>query len=144
LAFYGLEISIIRQSASIENPKTVGEHIRKRRQGLKLLQVDVAKIFDVCEDTITGWENDRNKPLIHHYPKIIEFLGYNPFPFDTSTLGGRMRKYRIENGISQEALANMVGVNETTILSWERNTHKPFPKKLKLLEEIINPKEPSQ
>lgn len=56
----------------------------------------------VSEDTITYWETGRRRPLIYHYPKIIEFLGYNPFPFETETIGRRIKKYRIENGLSQE------------------------------------------
>ena len=49
-----------------------------------------------------------------------------------------MKAYRIANGISQGQLAEMVGVDETTILSWEKNEHKPMPRKLKKLEELIN------
>jgi hypothetical protein len=66
---------------------------------------------------LTGWGNDRSKPQICHYPKIIEFLRYNPIPVETGTLGGGMKKYRIENGISQEKLVGLVEVNGTTIFS---------------------------
>jgi len=110
---------------------------------LKLHQSDVAKIFDVCEDSITGWETQRNRPHIHYYPKMIEFLGYNPFPVDTDTLGGRIKKYRIEHGLSQEDLANKMGVNESTIFSWEKGNHTPLSSKKKIIEKLLNQKEPS-
>ena len=136
LPFCGLEIAALPPHLRlIQRPTTIAEHIKKRRLQLRLLQSDVSKILDVCEDTITGWENGRTFPQIQHYPKLIEFFGYNPVPTDTETLGGRIRAYRMANGISQERLAEMVGVDETTILSWEKNLHKPMPRKLTRLEE---------
>jgi len=34
------------------NPKTIGEHIRKKRMDLRLMQKEVAKIIGVTESTI--------------------------------------------------------------------------------------------
>ena len=144
MAFFGVESKRKVPSKTIENPTVIGQHIKKRRLELKLKQADVAKIFDVCEDSITGWETQRNLPQIQYYPKLIEFLGYNPFPVDTDTLGGRIKKYRIEHGLSQEDLADKIGVNESTIFSWEKGNHAPLPSKKKLLEELLNQKELSK
>jgi len=58
----------------IENPQTIGEKIFNRRLELGLLQEEVAKIFDVCTDTITNWENNRSEPQIRLYQKVIEFF----------------------------------------------------------------------
>ena len=104
---------------------------------LKLFQSDVAKIFDVCEDSITGWENGRSVPQIQYYPKLIEFLGYNPFPVETETLGGRIKKYRIEHGLSHKKLGEKIGVDASTIGAWEENEHVPNIKIFSSLEEII-------
>ena len=128
----------------LDNPKSIGEHLKKRRLQLQLLQADIAKIFDVCEDSITGWENGRSVPQIQYYPKLIEFLGYNPFPVETETLGGRMKQFRILNGLSQEDLAKKMRVNESTIFSWEKGNHAPFPRKKKLIDELLNQKELSK
>lgn len=137
LAFFGVELKAQLPSKTIENPQNIGEHIKKRRLELKLLQSDLAKIFDVCEDSITGWENGRNTPQIQYYPKLIEFLGYSPFLVETETLGGRIKQFRILNGLSQKAFAIKMGVNESTIFSWEKGEHSPFPAKRKILEEIL-------
>ena len=100
---------------------------------LRLLQADVAKIFDVCEDSITGWENGRSVPQIQYYPKLIEFLGYNPFPVETETLGGRIKKYRIEQGLSHKKLGEKIGVDASTVGAWEENEHMPNNAKRKKL-----------
>ncbi len=128
----------------IGNPQTIGEHLKKRRNELALLQRDVAERFGVCEDTITGWETSRSTPQIQYYPKLIEFLGYNPFPVDEATLGGRIKKYRMERGVSQKKFARMMHVDETTVRAWEMDKHKPVHKgMLELLERVIHQSEPS-
>ena len=142
MPFCELEITALPPHLRIiQRPSTIGEHLKKRRFQLRLLQSDVSKILDVCEDTISGWENERSEPYIHYYPTIISFLGYSPFDIDTSTLGGRIKKYRIENGLSQEELAYMLRVNESTVFGWEKNAHNPSINKLKLLEELMCQKE---
>lgn len=121
----------------IANPGTIGEKLLNRRLELGLLQKDVANIIGVCEDTITNWENNRGKPQVEWYPQIIRFLGYFPFSIDTSTLAGRIRKYRYSNGLSQENLAKYLGVNESTVFHYEKGTHKPSCCVLKKLQKIL-------
>ena len=101
----------------------------------------MAKILDVSEDTITYWENGRSSPQISYYPRIIQFLGYNPFGVETDTLGGRIKKYRVENGMSQEQMAKIVGLGEGTLRSWELNKHIPISSKQKILAQLLNQKE---
>jgi len=122
----------------IDDPQTIGEKLRSRRLELGLLQKDVAKIIGVCEDSITGWENNRGKPYIRHYPKIIQFLDYFPFEVSTSTLAGRIKKYRFENGLSQEDLAKELNVNESTVHHYEKGIYKPTNLLLKKLLRVLN------
>ncbi len=136
--FCGLEISALPPYLKgLDNPLVISDHLKKRRLQLRLLQADVAKIFDVCEDSITGWENGRSVPQIQYYPKLIEFLGYNPFPVETETLGGRIKKYRIEQGLSHKKFGEKIGVDASTIGAWEENEHTPTAKKMKILKQIF-------
>ncbi|WP_298939156.1 helix-turn-helix transcriptional regulator [uncultured Dysgonomonas sp.] len=137
--FCGLEISALAPYLKqLDNPQFIGERLKKRRLQLRLPQADVAKILDVCEDSITGWENGRSAPQIQYYPQIIDFLGYNPFPMNTETLGGKIKKYRIEHGLSIKKLAKNIGVEERTLASWEAN--KAIPKNIQYqkLKELIS------
>jgi DNA-binding XRE family transcriptional regulator len=98
-----------------------------------LTQAEVATIFDACEDSVVGWEMRGRTPGIEKMPKIIEAIGYLPIDIDTSTLGGKIKCYRYMNGVSQEKLAGLLGINESTVFHYEKGTHKPFPKTLKKL-----------
>jgi transcriptional regulator with XRE-family HTH domain len=58
--------------------KTLGDHIRKKRLDLGLLQAEVAERVGVTASTIFNWERNRVSPQARHIRKIIRFLGYKP------------------------------------------------------------------
>lgn len=62
-------------------PKTIGEHIRKRRMDLKMTQKELSRKLGVTEDTITYWEVERSQPQKKFYSSIISFLKYVPKNF---------------------------------------------------------------
>lgn len=121
-----------------ESPTTLGGKIRNKRLELKLLQKDVALLIGVSEDAVTYWENNRNQPQIQYYPKLIEFLGYFPFDIDTSIIGGRIKMFRYKNGLRQRKLGKLLGVDESTISSWERNENTPLEIHMKKLLKLFN------
>ena len=57
--------------------KTIGDHMRKRRLDLNLMQKDVAEGLGVSECSIWNWENNRNMPQLRYINKIKDFLN-NP------------------------------------------------------------------
>ena len=115
--------------------KRVGDHLRKRRLDLKLLQKEVADRIGVDEITIYYWENNRVKPSLTSIPKIIEFLGYIPFDTESNSLGEQIVIYRRIHGLSQRKLARFLGIDYTSIGHWERGEHWPSKK---LLDKLIS------
>jgi transcriptional regulator with XRE-family HTH domain len=102
---------------------TLGDHIRKRRLDLGLYQKDVAKRLGVDENTIWRWERNESNPMVHHIPAIIRFLGYSPLP-EPESLRDKLILRRKLLGVSQEAMAKQLGVNETTLRYIERGTRR--------------------
>ena len=80
---------------------TWGDHLRKKRLDLGLLQKDVAQILQVNPDTICNWENNHTRPALVYLPKIIDFLGYAPYFGPCHCLGEKMVRYREFLGLSQ-------------------------------------------
>jgi transcriptional regulator with XRE-family HTH domain len=117
--------------------KTPGDHLRKRRLDLKLLQKEVAEKLGVDEATIYNWENNRSSPKLHYIPKIIEFLGYVPFNGEPKTLGERIVNYRCLLGITQKELARQLVIDPSTLGRWERNKAKPQKGLLERLASIL-------
>lgn len=98
-------------------------------------QAQVAKQLGVSEDTITFWENERTAPQIHFYPKLIQFLGYNPFVKEVETIGGQIYLYRTEQGLSHRQLAKIAKLDSATVGRWERNVNVPTVKeRLRLID----------
>lgn len=120
------------------SPVTIGEHIRKKRMELKLLQSDVAECFDVSTDCITYWENNRSNPQIKFFPKIIDFLGYNPLDFDESTLSGKIKAYWYRTRTTSSMFANLFKVDQSTVTEWESGKCLPASKHLIELEALLD------
>lgn len=115
--------------------ETLGDHIKKKRLDLKIFQKDVAKKIGIVESTIWLWENNRVEPSISFIPKIIDFLGYIPFETEQSCLGKKIITFRRIHGLSQKKLAALIGIDSTTIGSWERCENKPTKQ---LLDKLIS------
>lgn len=118
-------------------PKTIGEHIRKKRLERELLQSDVAKLIGVSTDCITYWENNRSYPQIQFMPAIIKFLGFFPLAIDDSSLGGQILTFRNENGLSHKKLGNILGVDASTVSDWEKRRRFPNDNMFKEIDRLI-------
>jgi transcriptional regulator with XRE-family HTH domain len=107
---------------------TLGDHLRRRRLDVKLLQKDVAGILGVDTTTINNWERNRCQPRLPLFPKIAQFLGYSPFPTEAKhTIGQAIRAYRLMHGLSQKKLARALRIDPTTLARWEKGRSKPGP-----------------
>ena len=138
MAFWKHEISIKRPKTEKykAEPLTLGEHLRKTRIARHELQKDVAIYLNVSEDTITGWENNRGEPHIHYYPSIFSYLGYVPLR-PTDTFAGKLLHFRKANGLSQKKMGKLIGVDASTIASWEQNKSTPRKKSVVHYEQLL-------
>ena len=117
----------------------LGKHLRKRRMDLGLSQADVARRLGAKEDTVCNWENGRSSPSLRFVPRIIDFLGYVP---DDATGGGSLGErtiaFRRRHGLSQQALAEQLGLDPSTVASWDRGLHRPSRSLAERLEGMLH------
>jgi DNA-binding transcriptional regulator YiaG len=107
-----------------DRPKTVGQHLRKRRLDLGLMQSQVARTLGVHTETLKNWERGVNVPAGRVIPEIIRFLGHDPFP-EPESLAERIVQYRRTNGLTQAGFARVLGINPDTLGGWERGCRRP-------------------
>jgi transcriptional regulator with XRE-family HTH domain len=113
-----------------EFPITLGEHLKKRRLTLKLLQKDITRDWKFSKETYANYEKDKTLPVISHWPAILSFLGYDPNQ-TPETLGEKLRAKRRAMGLSKKKLASTLKVDETTITRWEKDLIRgPSKKKI--------------
>ena len=105
-------------------PQTIGDHIRRKRLALKMLQREVAEQLGIKKTTIFNWEANASSPDIGYMPAVIRFLGYNPLPA-ASTLAEQLVRHRTTLGLSQKEAARQLGVDQGTLARWERGEREP-------------------
>jgi len=104
-------------------PLTVGDHIRRKRLGLKRLQGEVAEQIGVCEPSVFSWEANASQPDLKYMLVVVRFLGYKPLPA-ADTLGERLVRHPTL-GLSQKEAAKHLGVGPGTLARWEREEREP-------------------
>jgi transcriptional regulator with XRE-family HTH domain len=121
--------SLIQKASDFE-PKTLGDHIRRRRQLLSITQEEAAARLGVNAWTILNWETGQTKPAIQFIPALVGFLGYDPEPVEEGSLAGRLIAKRRELGLSQRDAARSLQIDPGTWAGWElganigRETHR--------------------
>ena len=129
-------LSVDRSKPYPKHPKTIGEHLLKKRLENGLFQKDVAKSIRVAIYTIIGWEKGSSMPEVRYYPAIFEFLGYDPFP-EPKTLGEKIVAWRRRNGITRKALAKQLGIDEAALEKREKDIASTSEEKaIKLTESL--------
>ena len=100
-------------------PRSLGEHVRKRRLELRLSQKEVARRLGWSWRSVFNWENGKTNPAIESIPGIIGFLGYGPFP-EPGSLSDQLIAVRRANGWTIKQAAAQLGVDEGTWARWEK------------------------
>jgi magnesium chelatase family protein len=118
------KLSTRRERRYSASPKSLSEHLLKRRLEAGGYQEKVARELGVNTYTYLLWETGKTNPTIRYYPAIFRFLGYDPFPAPAS-LGERIKAKRRTLGLSISEAALRIGIDEGTLGSWERDARKP-------------------
>src|SRR5215510_4139127 len=115
---------------------TLGDHIKSRRLTLKLFQRQVADNLGTDETTMFRWEHNMARPQIRYFPRILKFLGYDPFPASV-TLSDKLHAARRRLGLTQTAFAERLGVDPVTLRKWEHGRARPNRCSLKIIKKAF-------
>jgi len=103
--------------------RKIGDHVRKARIERGQEQGEVARILGVTKCTVWNWENHRSSPPIHQCKRVIEFLGYDPFP-EPETFSEKLIAFRRHLGLRVKDAAALASVDPCSWSSWERVEHE--------------------
>jgi transcriptional regulator with XRE-family HTH domain len=139
-----------------KQPITVGGHLRRRRLELQIHQSEAAVRLKVSTVTLSRWECDKVYPTWEHHPRLIEYLGCDPFvssglrdPYgneppgvaflSSATLGDRIRSHRLELKLTVKECTKKLNVDVKTLHGWEKQQHQPPPTVQKrIIEFLVN------
>ena len=134
----------------------LGRHLRRRRLQLKLFQSEAARRMKVSNRTLSLWECDRLYPTWFYWPRIIAYLGFDPFTDSTlgrpkgnetngvailstetpATIGQKIIKQRIEMRKTRSQYAAELGISYKTLWNWEHDRRKPCRSLLRRLNQL--------
>lgn len=124
------------------SPVSIGEHIRKKRIDCNLHQQDVAELFGVTESTLWNWEHGTT-PLVRYMPKIVEFLGYEPFSVPEG-LVGRLWRFKRLSGFTFDQLGEAMNRDAEQLMDWMKGRRFPSKKNRNFLEQFLDCNEKRQ
>jgi transcriptional regulator with XRE-family HTH domain len=128
-----------------KEPKTLGQHLRKKRFEMGMRQVESALKLGVTCKTLSDWETDRIYPSLTMQTRLVEYLGYDPFiirglgtlkgnetlgvaflsPDGTLTQGQRIRYWRMGLKKTRKKMAAELGICAKTLWGWENDLSLP-------------------
>ena len=106
-------------------PTTLGEHLKRRRKLLGLLQREAAARIGCDQFTYINWETDKARPIAPRFKKVIEFLGYDPLP-EPESLAERILAKRRAAGLTFKEVAQRLGIDSGTLSRYLCGT-RPIP-----------------
>jgi len=140
-----------------KEPTTLGQRLKKKRFLAGIRQSEAALKLGVSRRTLSVWETDRVYPAWAFQPRLITYLGYDPFndpalrrptgnetscvaflsPNAPITLGQRLKQYRLKLRKTRKQIALELGISVKTLWSWETDRRKPATQGQKKISKIL-------
>jgi len=136
LQFVPIRLKALKPKETDFEPKTLGEHLRKRRLELRLTQTQAGEGIGVNPWTVLNWEKGHTEPPVESMPSILRWLGYDPFP-EPESLPERLLAKRRAMGWSLKSAARRAGIDEGTWAAWESGATSPRGRFLRLLKSLL-------
>ena len=86
--------------------------------------------------TVLHWEKGQTLPPIEAMPRILSFLGYDPFPPPVN-LPERLLAVRRVNGWTIKEVARRLGVDEGSWGAWEKGATTPKGRHRLLVDRLL-------
>lgn len=119
-----------------ENPQSLGEHLKKRRKELGLLQREAGERMGVSAETVANWEKDKTKPIPTQFRPVVAFLGYDPTPTSVS-LVERFEAKRRELGVTLEQVAKYLAWDEGSLRRYLKGMWRLSSQRADALERFL-------
>jgi transcriptional regulator with XRE-family HTH domain len=127
---------VLRAKDYSETPQTLGEHLKKRRRELGMLQRQAAAQMGIAAETLANWEKDKTRPVPSQFRALMEFLGYDPTEASNS-LSGRFDAKRRSLGVTLDQAAQYLGWDEGSLRRYLRGTWRLSRSRAEALERFL-------
>ncbi len=117
-------------------PKTLGEHLKKRRRELGLLQREAAEQMEIDTWAHLNWEKDKTVPVAARFRPV---LGSSAMPMpEPTTLAKRLEAKRRTLGATFEQVARYLGWDPGTLTRYLNGTWRIPGDRMAALERLLS------
>jgi len=121
-----------------------GARLRDFREELGLSRANVAELLGVSYASVQNWETGDTKPRGANLQKIDEFMQKSPDELKEAAEddggrefdGDRLTELKQKLDLGQGQLADLLGVTNATVWSWETGRTTPSPKNVEKVEKL--------
>ncbi|MDP1966928.1 MAG: helix-turn-helix transcriptional regulator [Reyranella sp.] len=131
----------LRPKDYFESPQSLGQHLKKRRKELGLLQREAAQLMGILTETYGNWEKDKTEPVAAQFRPVVQFLGYDPTPAP-KTLAERLKAKRRERGVTFSQVARDLGWDEGSLTRYLNGSWRMPLTRATQLEAFLSAEEP--
>ena len=83
-------------------------------------------------------EQNDNIPLVYALELSLNLNDFNPkYPKNPQSLGERIRKARMDKGMTVKEAAALFGVTDTAVINWEIRGKMPEESRMEIVKEFI-------
>ncbi|MEA2911823.1 MAG: hypothetical protein QOJ15_3904 [Bradyrhizobium sp.] len=130
-------LRVLRAKDYSETRQTLGEHLKKRRRQLGLLQREAAERMGIQRDTYVNWEKDKTRPVASQFRPVMAFLGYDPTPAP-QTLSERLKSKRRQLGVTFAQVARYLEWDPGTLTRYLNGTWRMSPARAATLDAFLS------
>lgn len=131
-----LRLKSLRKKDYSDEPQTLGEHLKKRRKELGLVQREAGERLGVSAETVASWEKDKTKPVLSQFKPVVAFLGYDPTPAPAS-IAEHVEAKRRSLGATRDQVAQYLGWDEGSLRRYLRGDWRLSPRRAEALEQFL-------
>jgi transcriptional regulator with XRE-family HTH domain len=140
-----------------KEPTTLGQRLKKKRFLAGIRQSEAALKLGVSNRTLSLWETDRVYPAWIFQPRLVAYLGYDPFSDPTLgrpkgnetsrvvflssdapvSIGHKIKQLRLRLKKTRKHLAVELGVSVKTLWGWETDRRQPIAQGLEQIMKFL-------
>lgn len=127
------------QQAAPTHADSFGKRLLRHREAAGLSQAELAAKIGVSQSAIGHWERSIFTPRGRNVNALAVALAVDASELHgTSAVAGNLLAARQQSGLTQGALASMVGVSQQTVAKWESGTATPRNHHLKAVTTALD------
>lgn len=124
----------------------LGAHLEAARVQAGLRRIDLANRLGVSEESVRLWERGTVQPSEEHLVRLIPMLAVEAAAWSTPAddtdeeappLARRLQEERAERGLTQAAMAALIGAPQATYSGWETGRTTPSPQYVEVLADLL-------